>query len=190
MSNLKGNKEVKIQMQNLGFYLPNIRDGFNWTLEDLGERLGVSKQTILNIEKMARKNVEENTEGKEIEKDCMTYAQYVTLRLIIENEILLLLKKDKKMAECIKFILYVLVDEDMEKLDEEDRKEISKKNKSAFKASLLNATTINALFGTINLIGVVSPFAKIGAIAAGVAIPWLKPWNSIVKELKNNKKKN
>jgi len=189
MAKLPGSLEVKMQMQNLGFYLPNIRDGFGWSLDDVGERLGVSKQTVLNIEKQARKNVEENVDSKvsQIEKDCMTYAQYVTLRIIIEDEIVLLSKKDKTMAERIKFILCVLIDEDMKKLSEDDRKHVLNQNKFALMASVSNATTMAALFGALNLIGVISPLAKIGAIAAGVTIPWLKPWKSISKEQKNSK---
>jgi DNA-binding XRE family transcriptional regulator len=51
MKKLPNAQESKKQMQNLGFYLPVIRDGFKWSLEELGNRLGVSKQTIANIEK-------------------------------------------------------------------------------------------------------------------------------------------
>ncbi len=187
MAKLPGSQEVKMQMQNLGFYLPNIRDGLGWSLDDVGERLGVSKQTVLNIEKQARKNIEENSDGTvgQIQKDCMTYAQYVTLRIIIEDELILLAQKDKTTAERIKFILSVLIDEDMEKLSEEDRKHVLEQNKFALMASVSNATTLAALFGALNLIGIISPLAKIGAIAAGVALPWLKPWKVISKESKN-----
>ena len=57
----------KKQMQNLGFYLPVIRDGFKWSLEELGNRLGVSKQTIANIEKQARNNVENSVTNEEVQ---------------------------------------------------------------------------------------------------------------------------
>ncbi len=188
MSKLPGNEDVKMQMQNLGFYLPLIRSGFDWTLDDVGDRLGVSKQTILNIEQQAKKNVEDtdNYEKIEIKKDCMTYAQYVTLRLIIENENGSLKNKNEEMAKKISFILHVLVDNDMDILKDEDKKKIKKQDKSAFWENALEATTIAALFSSFKLIGVISPWAAF-SVAAATALKWLKPWKVFEKDNGNEK---
>lgn len=53
-------------------YLPSLRKIAGWTAEELGKRLGVTKQTISNLEN---------------KKVNMTKMQYIALRVIFENEI-------------------------------------------------------------------------------------------------------
>lgn len=53
-------------------YLPSLRKIAGWTSEELGKRLGVTKQTISNLEN---------------KKVNMTKMQYIALRVIFENEV-------------------------------------------------------------------------------------------------------
>jgi len=183
MPKLPNAQESKKQMQNLGFYLPVIRDGFKWSLEELGNRLDVSKQTIANIEKQARKNVEDSVLEQEIqiEKDCMTYAQYFTLRTIIGNELESLPKNDE-MKKRIEFVLCVLVDEDMSELNEADKEKLKKNNAAIFLKDITSKTAMVSLLATLSTtLGLVTPVASIiaavGAVVSTTALSWLNPWN-------------
>ena len=49
MAKLPNAQELKKQMQNLGFYLPVIRDGFKWSLEELGNRLDILEKDEQNV---------------------------------------------------------------------------------------------------------------------------------------------
>ena len=183
MAKLPNAQESKKQMQNLGFYLPVIRDGFKWSLEELGNRLGVSKQTIANIEKQARNNVENSVTNEEvqIEKDCMTYAQYFTLRTIIGNELEHMTKNDET-KKRIEFVLCVLVDEDTSKLNEVDRANLGKFTTTALLSAVTSKTAMASLLGLFPAFGIAVPVvsAIIGAVSAAVsttALSWLNPWN-------------
>lgn len=189
MTKLPNAQESKKQMQNLGFYLPVIRDGFKWSLEELGNRLDVSKQTIANIEKQARNNVENSVTNEEvqIEKDCMTYAQYFTLRTIIGNELEHMPKNDET-KKRIEFVLCVLVDEDTSKLNEADRANLGKFTAATFLGAVTSKSAMASLLGLFPVLGIASPVAAIiGAVSAAVsttALSWLNPWNK-----KDSKKK-
>ncbi|EHJ52694.1 helix-turn-helix transcriptional regulator [Streptococcus macacae] len=56
--------------------LASIRFIANWTAEELGTKIGVTKQTISNIE---------NSNGK---ANLMNATQYIALRAVIDNEII------------------------------------------------------------------------------------------------------
>ena len=190
MAKIPTMEESKKQIQNLGFYLPVIRDGFKWSLEDLGKRLGVSKQTIANIEKQARKNVEDSVLEQEIkiEKDCMTYAQYFTLRTIIGNELEHMPKNDET-KKRIEFVLCVLVDEDMSEISKEDKEKLKKTNAAIFLKDITSKTAMVSLLATLTTtLGFTTPFTAIisavSAVISTTAFSWLNPWNT-----KGSKKK-
>ena len=65
-----GGDELMIEVMQR--YLPSLRKIAGWTAEDLGKRLGVTKQTISNLEN---------------KKVNITKIQYIALRVIFENEI-------------------------------------------------------------------------------------------------------
>ena len=64
-----GNSEDILRLQN---NLQTIRKVAGWTTEELGERIGVTKQTISNLEN---------------KKTEMTKTQYIALRTILDYEI-------------------------------------------------------------------------------------------------------
>lgn len=63
--------KIKILQANLS----SIRNIANWTAEELGDKIGVSKQTISNLE---------NSDGK---SNLMNPTQYIAIRAIIDDEI-------------------------------------------------------------------------------------------------------
>ena len=64
----KGDQVINVMQK----YLQILRKVNGWTAEEMGNRLGVTKQTISNLENG---------------KVCMTKTQYIALRTIFENEI-------------------------------------------------------------------------------------------------------
>ena len=64
-------EKVKILQANLSA----IRSIADWTAEDLGQKIGVSKQTISNLE---------NSDGR---SNVMSPTQYIAIRAIIDDEI-------------------------------------------------------------------------------------------------------
>lgn len=68
MTDITNEKIFKLQKN-----LPIIRNLAGWTAEDLGDRIGVTRQTITNIEKS--------------ETLSMTKTQYIAIRAVLEYEI-------------------------------------------------------------------------------------------------------
>lgn len=66
------NREQKIQIDQLQNNLSSIRKIAGWTLEELGNKIGVTKQTISNLEN---------------KKTSMTLTQYIAIRATIDYEI-------------------------------------------------------------------------------------------------------
>lgn len=66
-------KNILKEIDNLQDNLQTIRKVAGWTAEELGDRIGVTKQTISNLEN-------KNTQ--------MTKTQYIALRAIIDYEIM------------------------------------------------------------------------------------------------------
>ena len=58
--------------EKLQKYLPLIRDAAGWTAEDLGNKIGVTKQTISNLEK---------------QKTKMSKTQYLAIQMVISQKI-------------------------------------------------------------------------------------------------------
>ena len=68
MSEISENKILRLQKN-----LPIIRNLAGWTAEDLGERIGVTRQTITNMEKSATL--------------AMTKTQYIAIRAVLDYQI-------------------------------------------------------------------------------------------------------
>ena len=62
------NQEIRILQNNL----KTIRTILNWTLEELADKIGVTKQTISNLENI---------------KTEMTKMQYIAIRTILDYEV-------------------------------------------------------------------------------------------------------
>ena len=99
------NKEIAKLQNNL----QAIRKIAGWTTEELGDKIGVTKQTISNIEN---------------HKTTMTKTQYIALRTVIDYEIATNTKNDT-LAQVVATLLYSS-DEDDEPEEIVQKKKISK----------------------------------------------------------------
>lgn len=136
-----------------------IRRAAGWTAEEFGEKIGVTRQTINNLE--AKRNKLNKT-------------QYIAMRAVIEAE----MAKAPKETEMLRCLFEVLID-NPEKYDEADRKELLAKA-NMITPSILAGTTsrkdvskeLMSVAGALGLaVALVNPIVAIGAALAGSA--WL-----------------
>ncbi len=95
----KKQKQIQLLQQNLC----SIRKIAGWTAEQLGEKIGVTKQTISNLEKL---------------KTPMSLTQYIAIRSILDYEI-----ESNPDNTVLQQVIDILVDKGAE-LDEENYSEI------------------------------------------------------------------
>lgn len=107
------------QIVRLQKNLSSIRKIAGWTAEQLGEKIGVTKQTISNLEN---------------EKTPMTLTQYIAIRAIIDYEI-----QSNKENEVLPKVVEILLDKE-EEYSEEEYEQISK-NVSTIASTAAGGTT-------------------------------------------------
>lgn len=93
------NKQIKRLQQNLS----SIRKIAGWTAEELGEKIGVTKQTISNIEN---------------NKSTMNFSQYIAIRSVLDAEI-----TNNKENELLPKVVAILLDSEDE-INEDDYSKI------------------------------------------------------------------
>lgn len=118
-----------------------IRKVAGWTAEDLGDRIGVTRQTISNLEKS-------NTTS-------MTKTQYIAIRAVLDYEI------ESSQNETLSKLMQILIDDD--DLPDEVITKVSETVES-----IANNTNKKA-GNTAILIGIAAVLATIGYGAGGVA---------------------
>lgn len=182
---MKTIKEEYIEKLQNG--LPIIRKIAGWSAEDLGNMIGVTKQTISNIEN---------------KKTPMTLTQYIAIRAIIDYEI-----QNNPDNKDLETAVNILVDNDDKDLSEEQEKEkkesiqlLSKAAAGGLCGSALTATLISLLSsagagvtaaslvaGGTMIGGVAGPVGAVAGATIGSAVWLTKVVND--KKRKNNKKK-
>ena len=150
------------QINRLQENLSAIRKIAGWTAEELGERIGVTKQTISNLEN---------------KKTPMNLTQYIAIRSVLDFEI-----SNNKENTVLPQVVTILLD----KADELDEKEY-KKIKEAVSAVSVSAAggiagiTLASMFaGLLAPIGILGTgiIAPLGAVAGGTAFCLNKILNS------------
>ncbi len=140
--------------------LSAIRKIAGWTAEQLGERIGVTKQTISNLENG---------------KTPMTLTQYIAIRSVIDFEI-----QTNKENTVLPQVVELLLNR-YEEYSDEEREELFEKVKTV--AATASGGVAGAALAAVSagLLGGVlgAPFMVIGGIAAGSA--WL---SKILKDKK------
>jgi len=121
--------------------LEMLRKLFGWTAEQLGNRLGVTKQTILNLE-----------HGKPV----MSKIQYIAIRSVMEAEAM---SREGEERENLLKVLSLVFNEDKTVTEEQRAKVIS----TATAAGAGTAATMSVLAGSLGALG-------IGAIAINPAL--------------------
>lgn len=163
---IKNDKEHQIEL--LQTNLQTIRKIAGWTIEDFGDRLGVSKQTISNLENA---------------KTQMSLIQYIAIRAILDYEI-----EEHPENEVLAKTIHLLLDEE-ENLSEEDYEKVKQAIDTVAVAKYGGAdeTMLSSLFtgmvGTVAAgvgIGLISPLGIVGGVASAL---WFK---SIIKNGKDS----
>lgn len=91
--------------------LKSIREILNWTSEDLGNLIGVTKQTISNLETKNSK---------------LTKLHYIAIRTVVDFEIEQLKSADSDRAKRAEMLLEVLSKAEAENLDFDEISQASK----------------------------------------------------------------
>lgn len=140
------------EIKKLQVNLSSIRKIAGWTAQDLGKKIGVTKQTISNLEN---------------QKTEMTVTQYIAIRTIIDYEI-----ENNKSNEVLPQVVHILVDVPDNKLSDEDRTKITQAVNTLAAASVGGVGLAGLISVSAGLLGSVA-----GRITASIAIEstsWLK----------------
>lgn len=135
--------EEIVRMQN---NLLLIRRAVGWTAEEFGDRIGVTRQTINNIESRRNK---------------LTKTQYIAMRSVLDAE----MAKSPDDTEMLRLLLDMLVDHP-EKYTEKECQEVL--NKANLIMPSILAGTATRKTASAELIATASMIAG-GALAAGIA---------------------
>ena len=135
--------------------LPIIRNLAGWTAEDLGERIGVTRQTITNMEKS--------------DALAMTKTQYIAIRAVLDYQIEE--TKNSALADAITVLV------DVDNLTDEQAKQISDTVTSITKEKSRRVNDKIVLEGMTALIAALS---AIGGLTLSTA---LKKFSSVPKWL-------
>ncbi|WP_280736784.1 MULTISPECIES: helix-turn-helix transcriptional regulator [unclassified Enterococcus] len=141
------------QIRKLQQNLSAIRKIAGWTAETLGNKIGVTKQTISNLEN---------------QKSSMNFTQYIAIRAVIDSEI----EKNQENEVLHKVVALLLDSED--RLDEDDYSKVQEVvgTVAASAAGGTPTAKLDALFNVlIKSMPIVIPI--IGAII-GSSTNWMK----------------
>lgn len=143
-----------------------IRRAVGWTAVELGNRIGVTRQTINNLE---------------AERNKLNKTQYIAMRAVLDAE-MASAPEDTEMLKCL---LEVFID-NPEKYDEKDRQVLLDKANMLTPSILAGTTTrkdvSKELVRAATALGMATALAVVPLIGSGAAISaWL------LKALKNKK---
>lgn len=150
-----------------------IRRAAGWTAEDFGERIGVTRQTINNLE--AKRNK-------------LTKTQYIAIRAVLDAE----MAESPDDTEMIKYLLDILVD-NPEKYSKKDREEFLSKANMLTPSILAGTTTrknvSKELVGIAGTMGIIVSFFAlgVGSVAGAGAIAGAGVSSWLLKALKDKK---
>lgn len=150
-------RAISLLQENLSV----IRKVAGWTTEDMGSRIGVTKQTISNIE---------------TKKTKLTLTQYIAIRAVLDYEI-----QSNPDNKALAQVVDVLLNKDGEFSDEEEKK-ISDAVEIISAAAVGGAGTAVLAGTAAALLGAITPI--VGAAIAGSAI-WMP---KVLDKMKNKKK--
>lgn len=147
------NHERTIQIKRLQQNLSSIRKIAGWTAEVLGEKIGVTKQTISNLEN---------------NKSPMTFTQYIAIRTAIDCEI-----ESNKENEVLPKVVAILLDND--ELDGENYSKV-KEVAETVAASAVGGTPTVKLDKIFDVLVASLPLIVpiVGAIIGSSASHWKK----------------
>jgi transcriptional regulator with XRE-family HTH domain len=151
----KSNEVLNVQIQRLQENLLSIRKIAGWTAEELGDKIGVTKQTISNLETGKAK---------------LTQTQYIAIRSVIEFE----MQNNKENLVLPQVISILFSSENFEDINEKKEAEI----KTAI--DTVAATAMGGITGAqLALVAsaVLTPFTfALPTAIVGATLGWLVPF--------------
>lgn len=150
--------------ERLQRYLPLIRNAAGWTAEELGQKIGVTKQTISNLENNRTK---------------MSKTQYLAIQMVISQKIATS-TEDLTLANIMKMVFQ---SEQMDSIDYsmvENAKSIAaceeikadKVAKGLSASVVAGASAVGGIASAMSLLG----FGPVGAVSAAVLGATIAPW--------------
>lgn len=166
--------------EKLQKYLPLIRNAAGWTAEDLGTKIGLTKQTISNLEN---------------QKTRMSKTQYLAIQMVISQKIATT-PDDLTLANVMKLVMDT--DEDqtinydaipqamaaVEHLDSEKFTSIRKKGRNASAVETAVGSAVGGIAGAMSMLGL----GPVGAVHAAILGATIAPW--LAKALNGEKEEN
>ena len=145
-------KYTEHEIEKLTQSLPSIRKIADWSSEELGELIGVTKQTISNIE---------------TRKSKMSKTQYIAIRTIIDYEI-----AEHPENELLANVVYILLDSD----DTKENEEKAKATIEMLDKTSKTAITSGAIAGVSAVLAVLASPYVAPAISSAIenSSKWLK----------------
>lgn len=136
-----------------------IRRTVGWTAEEFGQRIGVTRQTINNIESG---------------RSRLTKTQYIAMRSVLDAE---MLQSPQEDTEMLRLLLDVLVDHP-DNYSPEDRQRLAEKANMLAPSILAGATTrasvSKELLKDVGALAGLSAGALLGSLGVGVGLSsWL-----------------
>lgn len=141
-------QEIARLQDNLGA----IRKLAGWTAAELGEKIGVTKQTVSNLEN---------------KKTPMTLTQYIAIRSVLDYEVRIRMEKDEK-DTLLAQVVDTLLNRDDEDITEKERENIQK-NVNALSAVVGTGIGTAGALSVANALG----FSLLAVPAAMVGFSWL-----------------
>lgn len=155
----------QIQIKRLQDNLSSIRKIAGWTAEDLGEKIGVTKQTISNLEN---------------KKSPMNLTQYIAIRSVLDYEI-----ENNKENTVLPQVITILLD----KADEFDEKDYTNLKEAISAVSISAAGGVAGATLASVFTGVLAPIGMLGAVATpiGAIVGETSYWIAKIMKKKDEK---
>lgn len=151
-------KNIENEIALLQENLEMLRKLFGWSAEQLGNRLGVTKQTVLNLE-----------HGKPV----MSKIQYIAIRAVFETEANVREDEEKKNLLTVMDLIF----NDANKVSDKKRKDAldaARVMANATVSSKDKAMVVKTMAGALAGIGLASgALVPIAGVAAGSLTAWL-----------------
>ena len=149
--------------EKLQKHLTLIRKAAGWTTEELGQKIGVTKQTISNLENM---------------KSKMSKTQYLAIQMVISQKIATS-PDDITLANIMKMIFSSSESESINY--DEIKNAISTAESAAAEKTNESAFSAGGIAGAMSLLGL----GPVGAVSAAVLGATIMPW--LTKALNDDK---
>ena len=143
-----GSNDVRKLQVNLG----TIRKIAGWTAQDLGEKIGVTKQTISNLEN---------------QKTEMSLTQYIAIRTVLDYEI-----ENNKANAVLPQVVHILLDVPDDKISAEEHQRVNQATSTLAAASVGGIGLAGLISASVGLLGGITAFAAAGT-SIGTA-SWLQ----------------